>query len=385
MMAEDYLLIQGMPGTGKTSTIVALVRLLVTMGRSVLLASYTHSAVDTVLLKLKEHFTDFVRLGRAGRVHAELQKFGAEIQTQSLTTPEEMEKFYDSKPVVATTCLGTNHPVFQRRKFDICIIDEASQIVQPAAIAPALLAGRFVLVGDPEQLPPVIQSPAARRRGMDECLFSRLAADGNTVQLTLQYRMNRALTAAANHLTYDGRLSCGSETVDAATVRTLENRRSLLMLDTSDLDWRHSSDAHGAVSNAAEATLVAHIAAEMVERGLPAADLGVIAPYRGQVKLLRAALPAAVEVNTVDQYQGRDKSVILYSCTRTAARRTDSTGDRADGMETTDILSDHRRLTVAVTRAKHKLVLVGRRDALTTVSAVRPTVRTPGRRAGAPD
>ena len=98
------------------------------------------------------------------------------------------------------------------------------QIVQPAAIAPALLAGRFVLVGDPQQLPPVIQSPAARRRGMDECLFSRLAADDNTVQLTLQYRMNRALTAAANHLTYGGRLSCGSEQVETATVRELERK-----------------------------------------------------------------------------------------------------------------------------------------------------------------
>ena len=99
------------------------------------------------------------------------------------------------------------------------------QIVQPAAVAPVLLAGRFVLVGDPAQLPPVIQSPAARRRGMDQCLFSRLAAgDANTVQLTVQYRMNGTLTAAANHLTYEGRLSCGSEAVDAATMQRLPTR-----------------------------------------------------------------------------------------------------------------------------------------------------------------
>ena len=96
--------------------------------------------------------------------------------------------------------------------------------MQPAAIAPALLAGRFVLVGDPEQLPPVIQSPAARRRGMAECLFSRLAGQDNTVQLTVQYRMNSVLTAAANHLTYGGRLSCGSELVDTATLRRLERK-----------------------------------------------------------------------------------------------------------------------------------------------------------------
>ena len=108
------------------------------------------------------------------------------------------------------------------------------QIVQPAAIAPVLLAGRFVLVGDPQQLPPVIQSPAARRRGMDQCLFSRLAGDVNTVQLTVQYRMNRTLTAAANHLTYEGRLSCGSEEVDAATMQQVERRVSWCLQRVSD-------------------------------------------------------------------------------------------------------------------------------------------------------
>ncbi|XP_037077017.1 DNA replication ATP-dependent helicase/nuclease DNA2-like [Pollicipes pollicipes] len=375
MMAEDYLLIRGMPGTGKTSTIVALVRLLVTMGRSVLLASYTHSAVDTVLLKLKETFTDFVRLGRASRVHSDLQAFCSERLTDRLTTPEQLAEFYEARPVVATTCLGINHPIFQRRKFDICIIDEASQIVQPAALGPLLLAGRFVLVGDPRQLPPVIQSAEARRRGMDESLFSRLAAPGNTVELSVQYRMNSTLMAVANHLTYEGRLTCGAKHIEEATLPPVGRKpedaawldaaldpaleRALLLLDTSDLPWRHTIGSEGDVSNDAEAALVSHIAATMVERGVPVDSIGVIAPYRGQVKRLRAALPAQLEVNTVDQYQGRDKSVILYSCTRTAPKRmTDEHADSAD------ILSDERRLTVAVTRARHKLVLVGRRDAL---------------------
>lgn len=161
---QDYCLFDGLPGTGKTSLIVALIRLAVLCGLSVLLTSYTHSAVDNVLLKLTEaNFKDFVRLGRTYRIHQDIRPYGDEVKSLQCRTVDDVGRIY-SVPLVAATCLAVSHPAISNRKdlFDLCIVDEAAQILQAAVIGPLATAKRFVLVGDPRQLPPVVQSQKAK-------------------------------------------------------------------------------------------------------------------------------------------------------------------------------------------------------------------------------
>ena len=164
MMSQDYVLVKGFPGTGKTSTIVTLVKILKLLGLSVLLTSYTHSAVDNILLKLKKDKVPFLRLGRQSRVHPQIMPHCAEILTSSgnIDSVQRLKEFYDSFDIVATSCLGTKHSVFDQRRFDVCIVDEASQVLQPACLGPLFHSRRFVLVGDPQQLPPLVQSKTAR-------------------------------------------------------------------------------------------------------------------------------------------------------------------------------------------------------------------------------
>ncbi|KFM73706.1 DNA2-like helicase, partial [Stegodyphus mimosarum] len=189
LMAEDYFLIKGMPGTGKTTTIVALVRLMVKMGISVLLTSYTHSAIDNILLKLMGH-TEFVRIGPKARIHPDIKQYAFENLTRDFSSVEDFTTFMKERMVVATTCLSVNHEIFHIRKFDVCIIDEASQINQIACLGPIFHATKFILVGDDKQLPPLVINDKARLLGMQESLFQRLQNSKNCMELVIQYRMN---------------------------------------------------------------------------------------------------------------------------------------------------------------------------------------------------
>ncbi|KZS13982.1 DNA replication ATP-dependent helicase/nuclease DNA2 [Daphnia magna] len=386
LTCEDYCLINGLPGTGKTSLIVALIRLAVRLGQSVLLTSYTHSAVDNVLLKLCQfNDVEFLRIGREHRTHPSILPYSAETKTKNCHTVEELETVY-SVPVIAATCLSVGHPALIRRKFDLCIVDEAAQALQLAVLGPLTAAKKFVLVGDPLQLPPVVQSRTAKSLGMDESLFVRLSrvTPKASETLKLQYRMCGPVNALANKLTYGGELECGSEVIEQATLQlpsltSIEQeyadrpwllsvikpglRHAVVFLDTSLLGAikaNHSEidsdESNKSPINHLEAKLALLIVKTLRGSGLPYDQMGIIAPYQSQVQHLKQAaveMPE-VEINTVDQYQGRDKEAIIYSCTKS---ERDGESTVAEGTQT--ILHDIRRLTVALTRAKHKLIVIG--------------------------
>ncbi|XP_075114807.1 DNA replication ATP-dependent helicase/nuclease DNA2 [Leptodactylus fuscus] len=378
LLSQDYTLIVGMPGTGKTTTICTLVRILHACGFSVLLTSYTHSAVDNMLLKLKKFKVGFLRLGRTQKIHPEVQKFGEEeiCKAKDIKSLSALEELYNSQPVVATTCMGVNHPIFTKRKFDFCIVDEASQISQPICLGPLFFAHRFVLVGDHQQLPPLVQSAEARELGMSESLFKRLEKNQDAVvQLTVQYRMNSKIMALSNTLVYEGRLECASDRVSKAIVQlpqlkslqlemefrespekawvknVLEPSNPVCFLNTEEIPALETEEKCG-VSNKIEAKLVFLLTSLFLKAGCKPSDIGIIAPYRQQLKVISGYFTnlssTAVEVNTVDKYQGRDKSIIILSFVRS----------NIDG-KLGDLLKDWRRLNVALTRAKHKLIMIG--------------------------
>ncbi|KAL8186954.1 UNVERIFIED_CONTAM: Tripartite DNA replication factor [Gekko kuhli] len=342
LLSKDYTLIVGMPGTGKTTTICALVRILYACGFSVLLTSFTHTAVDNILLKLAKFKVVFLRLGRAQKVHPDIRKFTEEeiCRSRSIKTVGHLEKLYDSQPIVATTCMGINHPIFTRKKFDFCIVDEASQISQPICLGPLFCSLRFVLVGDHQQLPPLVQNAEARDLGMSESLFKRLEQNKNAVvQLNVQYRMNSKIMSLSNKLMYDGKLECGSERVSKA-VADLPNLKGLKLEQHSSETWlKETLDPNnavcflntekvpapehtekGGISNMTEAKLVLFLTSMFIQAGCKPSDIGVISPYRHQLKIITDLMTSShinkVEVNTVDKYQGRDKSIIIVSFVR---------------------------------------------------------------------
>lgn len=382
LAANEYVLIRGMPGTGKTQTLVALIQLLQTLGTSVLITAHTHSALDNLLLRLLERDLDFLRLGSTRQIHPLLTCKSEEHALASCDSPESLEKLYDSKRIVGVTCLGAHHPLLRRRAFDVCVVDESAQVMQPTVLRPLYSARKFILVGDPDQLPPIIKNKTAARLGADESLFARLDSDNNTVELLRQYRMNGRIMRLANEVTYRGRLAPGNRQVENATligvnleqvlsscegwVRKALSRNlddSVVVLDTGSaysLSVESVNRKDQVYSNVWEAAVVLRLVQALAKAGVCGRNIGVIAPYNAQVSLLRRILDREVlevEVNTVDQYQGRDKDVILYSCTRS----TECSNTRKEF----EILDDQRRLTVAITRARHKLVVISDKVTLT--------------------
>jgi DNA replication ATP-dependent helicase Dna2 len=427
MSAKDYALVLGMPGTGKTTTIAHIIRALIGQGKTVLLTSYTHTAVDNILLKLKQDNIPILRLGAPAKVHHEVRDF-AILASQPMKSFDEIRRAWHETPVVATTCLGVNHPIFNERTFDYCIVDEASQITLPICLGPIRMAHTFVLVGDHNQLPPLVQNEEARVGGLDVSLFKLLSDTHpqSVVNLEHQYRMSEDIMSLSNTLIYNGRLKCGTEALrfaelhvpdmdalrhrhfDAASFishsqqqqqrhrspSTSPNKKGastnflpcpsprpgtcwladlvhpsarVRFVDTDALlpDSREQAKGNRIV-NPCEARVVAQLVRALIAVGVPPSSIGVVTHYRSQLALLKhtlratgtssimsGAAAAEVEMHTADRFQGRDKSVVLLSLVR--SNEACSIGE---------LLKDWRRINVAFTRAKTKLLVVGSKSTL---------------------
>ena len=396
MSAKDYALVLGMPGTGKTTTIAHIIRALVTQGKSVLLTSYTHTAVDNILLKLRSDKIGIFRLGSIAKIHPEVQEFAA-LAGLPLKTIEEIEECY-LKPIVATTCLGINHPIFNQRIFDYCIVDEASQITLPACLGPIRMARTFILVGDHYQLPPLVQNEDAREGGLDISLFKTLSDNHpeSVVNLEHQYRMCQDIMTLSNTLIYNGRLKCGTQAVASRSITIPHmaaltqhhhnphtilstNRKSVCVNPTRGSCWlrdlldpsvkacfintdplvplsREVLESGGnRVTNPCEVTLATQLVETLLTTGVPPTDIGVITLYRSQLALIKASLRhrSGVEMHTADKFQGRDKEVVVLSLVR-------SNENQLVG----DLLKDWRRVNVALTRARTKLLVIGSKSTL---------------------
>jgi hypothetical protein len=357
LCARDYALILGMPGTGKSSTIAVLVRILVELGQRVLLCSHTHSAVDTIVSKLLD--ASVLRLGPLSRVHPRVHACTLTARLGTCATSEEVVQVVAEAQIVAATCLGTSDAVLARRAFDVCIIDEASQITVPTCLGPLRLADRFVMIGDHHQLTPLVRDTDAAQHGMSVSLFQRLckAHPSSVAMLCTQYRMNADIMALSNALVYDGRLVCGNESVARAKLAmrrdacpswlrdALDPARPAVFVDT-DAIQAVESRADTLVENRGEAEWIVRMSDVLIQANVAVADIGILTPYRQQAKLLRDR--CACEVLTVDQAQGRDWPVVLVSLVR--SNKTHTVGE---------LLRDQRRVNVMITRAKTKLVLVG--------------------------
>jgi DNA replication ATP-dependent helicase Dna2 len=372
LSAEDYFLIQGPPGTGKTHTLANLITELVKKGNKVLLSAFTHRSIDNVLLKLlEEKFTDFLRIGSHESVDVELHPYLIQERFKSFTFDDikEIQKQLEAFPVIACSSISSmSSSLIRRLNFDIAVVDEAGQLTEPGTISIILQAGKFILVGDHKQLPPVVQSNDAKKLGLDKSLFERLIdinkENVKDVLVTLeeQYRMNENIMEYSNKNFYDfalkahvnvakQQLNFSGSISDSPYFEVFSAEDPMIFINTK---------SNGNLkSNTAEADLLVKLAGDLVKYGITPDKIGIITPFRAQVAEIKRAFFGLnsnefdhLTIDTVDRFQGSDRDVIIFSSVITREEQV------------SDFFTDFRRINVSVTRAKKKFIIIGNKDIL---------------------
>jgi ATP-dependent RNA/DNA helicase IGHMBP2 len=421
VLAEDLALIHGPPGTGKTRVLVEVIRQCVMRGERVLAMAASNAAVDHLALCVlaAEPGIKLARLGHPARAHPDLEqhtlaaltdehehkKIAKGLVDQAFTLLRQARKrsargrdahkverevraeagrlFADARRlerqaaqavlegarVLCSTLTGQLMGLGDD-VFDVLVVDEASQALTPALLLGVPFAKRVVLAGDHMQLPPTVLSLEAARAGLANTAFAaRCEADAGSEishMLTVQHRMHEQLMAFPSERFYDGRLRAHGSVAHhlLADLGVTDDdvalpARVLDVIDTAGSGFEEASpDGSDSKHNLGEAGVIARLVRALVSDGLGAAQIGVITPYAGQVAELVAALSdlvdAGLEVDSVDGFQGREKEAILFS-----AVRSNANGE-------VGFLDDVRRLNVAVTRARRKLIVLGDSATLST-------------------
>jgi len=269
--------------------------------------------------------------------------------------------------VICVTNSTAGSELLGSEKFDIAVIDEATQSTEPSSLIPVLKAKRFIMAGDHKQLPPTVLNEEAMRGSLSRSMFERLLAlygDKIRVMLEVQYRMNEEIAEFPNNEFYEGRLRADervrwqtiAELVPSITkLEFILGEKPLVFIDTAYSAGFEERMRRGSTSreNEGEAELVKFIVERLLDAGVRAEDIAVISPYDDQVALIRMMLQVeGLEIKTVDGFQGREKEVVIVSFVR-----SNKFGDIG-------FLSDLRRLNVSITRAKRKLILIGNSQTL---------------------
>jgi superfamily I DNA and/or RNA helicase len=411
LAAADIALIHGPPGTGKTRTLVELVRQAVLRGERVLVTAPSNTAVDNLGERLAQVGLSVVRLGHPARVSRALEartldalvessearsrasrwiaeaneirrrverrrarerlpwRQARELLSEARGLMRDARKALDAEreiqleraDVVCATAAGVEVAALGGRTFDRVVLDEATQAADPIALAAIARGPRCMLAGDPRQLPPTILDQGAAAAGLARTLFERLAErHGEQVvrMLQVQYRMHEALMRFPSESMYGGKLRAAPE----VAARSLAEQPGVLadplrpgpwhFIDTSGKGYAERRDADDpSTSNPAQAERTAREVRRVLSRGLTAERIAVITPYLAQARALRDALRDAVaqglEIGTVDGFQGREKEAVIVDLVR-------SNDDGEVGF-----LADTRRMNVAITRARSFLLVIG--------------------------
>jgi hypothetical protein len=407
LAADDLAIVHGPPGTGKTTTVVEIIRQAVARDERVLVCAPSNLAVDNLLERLLAAGEEAVRLGHPARVMPQLREHTLDIlvdehpdvrRAQKLVRGalalqrkaarftrarpargeraqmradarelfadarrlenQAVEQILDRANVVCATSTGVTSDVLGARQFDLVVIDEAGQSTEPPCWIPLTRAQKVVLAGDHFQLPPTVLSSEAAAGGLGISLLERLAAlDGGNLcrRLSVQYRMHESIMEFSSRQFYDGQLTAAPEVrshllCDLPGVeRNLLTEEPVVFIDTAGASYDEEVEPDGESRfNPREARLVVRKVQQLVEAGVSSSDIAVIAPYAAQVRLVRELLAdSEVEVDTVDGFQGREKEAVLVSLVRSNAE-----GDIG-------FLADIRRTNVALTRARRKLLVIG--------------------------
>lgn len=414
--AEDILLIHGPPGTGKTRVLTEIILQAFRKGETVLVSAPSNAACDHLTECLVEKKIPVTRLGQPARIterirehtlsyklaahpyakmidahEAQLEQFARQKerrQDRRVMTWEErnvmrdevnrlrddirdlktqiFRQVWNASDVVVATHTVCGDPLIRAKAFDWVILDEATQGTEPASWIPMLHGGKVVLAGDHCQLPPTVLRSRSGERGLGFTLFERLhevLGPKFRVRLEKQYRMHGHIMDFSSRKFYDGALTADAS-VAGHSLKDLPGIQAegldeapVVFLDTAGLGYEEEIE-EGTESryNAQEAKLVTEELSRLVKAGVAPREIAIISPYSAQVKLLTGMISgeqedsgelAGLEIDSVDAFQGREKEAVILSLVR--SNREGQLG----------FLTDIRRMNVAMTRAKRKLIMIG--------------------------
>jgi ATP-dependent RNA/DNA helicase IGHMBP2 len=410
--AQDIAIVHGPPGTGKTTTLVQAIKTLIAQNNEqILVVAPSNTAVDLLSEKLFTEGLNVLRIGNPARVserlmaltldskmadhphmkevkklkkqageyknmaHKYKRNFGKAERDQRKALFEEahkimrevgkseqyiIEDLVNTAQVITATLVGANHYTVRNLKFKTVVIDEAGQALEPACWIPILKAQKVILAGDHLQLSPTIKSTEAARGGLSTTLLEKCVAlhPQAVTLLEEQYRMNEAIMAYSSRVFYENKLKAHES---VAHRLLFEGDLPVNYVDTAGCGFEEKLEGTSS-TNPEEAAfvfkhlnqLVENLATQYTPATFP--TVAVISPYKEQIRLLKEQLlnfpelsvyANKISVNTIDSFQGQERDIVYISMTR-----SNNEGDIG-------FLADIRRMNVAMTRARKKLVIIG--------------------------
>lgn len=408
LWAKDVAVVHGPPGTGKTTTLVEAIFETLRRESQVLVCAQSNMAVDWISEKLVDRGINVLRIGNPTRVNDKMLSFTYERRFEAhpdypqlwsirkaIRELRQQRKHADSRHqkmdrlksratelelrirsslfgearVIASTLTGAANRVLEGEKYSTLFIDEAAQALEAACWIAIRKAGRVVLAGDHCQLPPTVKSIMALKGGLGKTLMERIVENKpeTVTLLKMQYRMNEQIMKFSSDWFYNGMV----ESAPMVSHRgILDYDIPMMWIDTAECDGKEEfvGENFGRI-NRAEAEMTLQTLQQYLEKiGKQrileeSIDVGIISPYRAQVQLLRKELRKRVffrpyrhllTVNTVDGFQGQERDIILISLVR-----SNDGGDIG-------FLRDLRRMNVAITRARMKLIILGSSETMTS-------------------
>lgn len=408
LWAKDVAVVHGPPGTGKTTTLVEAIFETLRRERQVLVCAQSNMAVDWISEKLVDRGINVLRIGNPTRVNDKMLSFTYERRFEAhpdypqlwsirkaIRELRQQRKHADSwhqkmdrlksratelelrirsslfgeARVIASTLTGAANRVLEGEKYSTLFIDEAAQALEAACWIAIRKAGRVILAGDHCQLPPTVKSIMALKGGLGKTLMERIVENKpeTVTLLKMQYRMNEQIMKFSSEWFYHGMVE-SAPTVSHRGI--LDYDTPMMWIDTAECDGKEEfvGENFGRI-NRAEAELTLQTLQQYLEKiGKQrileeSIDVGIISPYRAQVQLLRKELRKReffrpyrhlLTVNTVDGFQGQERDIILISLVR-----SNDGGDIG-------FLRDLRRMNVAITRARMKLIILGSSETMTS-------------------